>query len=514
MKKKALLHYNVLSLTLFSTMTMAAEVHSNTNPHSAAPFIDAHLASTEESVECMAVDDSKENTWNIGEFCFTSNIHLPKTNFSRPVTPTRSAKFKVLLNPINRTSGAECISSRNTSAKNEKTGGFCLASDINTSLSGIANFSVANELPVTGMQFMQVVFKDGSTLDSKVQIGAECSSAGGSTSTPESTDSFCMASDLSRSTTAFANFAVANGIPVVGLQFLQVMFEEGETSNTPGTRTQCGSMGGSTAETGNTGGFCLASNLSTSTAGFTSFSMAHDIPVSDLQFLQVTFEDVRSYDAHLSSSDQGTQVGAECISVDGSSASIGNPKAFCLASDLIESVINSADIAITNDLPVSGMQYLQIKFADGDSINHLSFPSIDAKCISGDGSNATASNPTGFCLVSDLINSTTESANISIANDLPITALEFLQVPSKNTPPFVGTNNSQGAKMPEGMFISGFKKFPFNAIPGKLSNLKLSSQRRKNQTPFFHLSNKTKGIEINSIPYWQTYPHLGLSLGR
>lgn len=511
-KKKTLLQ-SALSLTLFSTISVAADFYSEIEFKNTTPSLDTFLAATGERAECMTLDDLKAGAWNVGEICFATNIQSPITKLIDTIIKARVTSLKALGD--GSTLGAECISDGGSAAASEEIGGFCLAADLNTSIADTANFSVANELPVAGMQFLQVLFKDGSTLGGSSPIGAECISSGGSASAPENAEGFCLASDLSRSTSAFANFAVANGLPVAGLQFVQVLFADGGGGSTSNTGTECVSIGGSTATTGATGGFCLASDLSTSTAGFANFSIAHDIPVSDLQFLQVTFADTSPSGGSFSSLGAGAPTGAECISVDGSIAAVDNSSGFCLVSDLINSSIDSAGMTIANNSPVSGMQFLQVKFANSGELPS-SFAST-AECVSDDGSKAAAGNPGGFCLVSDLINSTVESANISVANDLPVMSWEFLQVPSTDTPPLVGSNNPLGAGVPMGVVVSGFEEIPFIPTPDDIVTPKSPSILKDivgNQIPFFHLSNQTDGIELNSTPYWRTYPNIGLWIGR
>jgi hypothetical protein len=296
-----------------------------------------------------------------------------------------------------------------------------------------------------------------------------------------------------------------------------VLFADGGGGAASNAGTECVSIGGSSATTGTTGGFCLAADLSTSAAGFANFSVAHDATVSDLQFLQVTFEDASGSDRLFSSPGAGAPVGAECISVDGSIAAINDPNGFCLVSDLIESTIDSAGLTFANKLPVSGMQFLQVKFANGGEAP--SSLSSTAECVSDDGSTAAAGNPGGFCLVSDMVNSTVESANFTVANDLPVMSWEFLQVPSKDAPPLVGSNNPLGVGVPKGVVISGFEEFPF--IPTQDGNLdtetpppSILDNNLVNQAMFFHLSSQTNGIEPFSTPYWRTYPNIGLWVGR
>ena len=506
---------SALSLALFSNLSIAADSDSNAEFKDTSPPLDSMLVTTNELMKCSTINDSTATIWNTGEICFASDI----TTTSATNSQTKPIYTKGLQNLLRDSSsiGAKCTSDGGSTAASESLGGFCLATDLNSSIANSANFSVANEIPVVGMQFLQVVFKEGGALGGSAPIGAECISSGGSTSAPENAEGFCLASDLSRSTAAFANLAVANGLPVASLQFVQVLFADGGGGDASTSGTECVSIGGSTATTGTTGGFCLAADLSTSAAGFASFSVAHDATVSDLQFLQVTFEDASESGRVFSALGAGAPIGAECVSVEGSIAAINNPNGFCLVSDLIESSTDSAGLTLANKLPVSGMQFLQVKFADGGE-SPPSFSST-AECVSDGGSTAAAGNPGGFCLVSDMINSTVESASITVANDLPVMSWEFLQVPSKDAPPLVGSDNPLGIGIPKGVVVSGFEEIPF--IPTAEDNTEIETEipaivdnSLVNQAAFFHLSNQTNGIEPFSTPYWRTYPNIGLWVGR
>ncbi|MCF6202911.1 MAG: hypothetical protein L3J59_04455 [Methylococcaceae bacterium] len=510
MIKKNTLLKSALSLVLFSPFSMATE-------YTPTPLIDTVLVTTDALMNCSTINDSTATTWNTGEICFASDITTSAINLSTANSqskPIYTKGLKKLLRDSN-SDGANCASAGGSNSASESLEGFCLASDLNSSIANSANFSVANEIPVVGMQFLQVVFKEGGVLNSSMPIGAECISSGGSTSTPENAEGFCLASDLSRSTAAFANLAVSNGLPVASLQFVQVLFADGggAASN---AGTECVSIGGSSATTGTTGGFCLAADLSTSAAGFANFSVAHDATVSDLQFLQVSFEDAGGSGRLFSSPGAGAPVGAECISVNGSVAAINDPNGFCLVSDLIESTVDSAGLTFANKLPVSGMQFLQVKFANGGEESSLS---RTAECVSDDGSTAVAGNPGGFCLVSDMVNSTVESANFTVANDLPVMSWEFLQVPSKDAPPLVGSNNPLGVGIPKGVVISGFEEFPFiptqdDSLDTETTPPPILDNNLVNQATFFHFSSQTNGIEPFSTPYWRAYPNIGLWVGR
>ncbi len=501
---------SALFFTLSSSISMATDFYSHADFKTSitSASIDTLFFATDAWPECMMIDDSTAASWNLGEFCF---VDPSRTNLSIASSTRNRANLALSQNIFEGTegSGAECISDGGSAAASDKIGGFCLALDLNNSIKDFANFAVANELPVEGMQFLQATFGDGSTLASSAPISAECISAGGSISDSENAAGFCLASDLTKSTMAFANFAAANGISVVGLQFLQVVFADGGAfSSTGAGSAECASIGGSTAVTGNSGGFCLAADLSTSVAGFANFAVAHDVSITDLQFLQATFADRSG--GSLPSPGAGAPIGAECTSVEGSIAAIENPDGFCLVSDLIQSSIISADITIANDLPVSGMQFLQMKFADGGSLDELPSSLGGEECISGEGSSAVTGNTEGFCLVSDQISSAMESASISVANALPVIAWEFLQVPSEEVSPRAGFSDFLSASVPVSLVVSNLVALPFDftTLPSLLDIV-------HSQAPFLHLSNQINGTdEEYSAPYWQRYPYLGLWVGR
>lgn len=322
-----------------------------------------------------------------------------------------------------------------------------------------------------------------------------------------------MISSLKKSMTDFSVFSIANGLPIVGLQFLQVKFSDiNSLGGTPlSFDTECLSIGGSAAKTtGTAGGFCLASDLSTSAVESANFSVAHNAPVTDLQFLQVTFGGDSSTSGQLAPPGFGAPIGAECISVDGSIVVTENPEGFCLVSDLIGST-DSAAISVGNDLPVSGLQFLQVQFTEGSSSRNfppsfrLSTP-IGTECVSIEGSTAATGNAEGFCLVSDLINPTIGMANFSVANNLPVKAWEFLQVPSKDIARYGGSN--VGA--PVGVVVSDFIMAPFDLRYRSSALADFLGYKMQ----YFHLSDQTSGMEAYSIPYLNTYPHLGLEIGR
>ena len=52
--------------------------------------------------------------------------------------------------------GAQCVSVGGSTAATRDDGGFCLASDLSTSIMGIAKFAFANGLPAAGLQFLTI----------------------------------------------------------------------------------------------------------------------------------------------------------------------------------------------------------------------------------------------------------------------------------------------------------------------------------------------------------------------
>ncbi|MGH8605142.1 MAG: hypothetical protein ACREXR_20850, partial [Gammaproteobacteria bacterium] len=203
------------------------------------------------------------------------------------------------------------------------------------------------------------------------EFGAECESVDNSTAATWNAGEFCLASDHNTSTTSFADPAVVNEAAVAGSQLPRVPLREGsslsESRRSPSASAPmgpvCVSVGGSSAATRDEGegGFCLASDLSTSSAGFAKFAFANSLPAAGLQFLQITFADGGSPGG----SRHSPGAGAECASVGGSTAATGDGGRFCLVSDLSTSTAGFANLSVANELPVAGMQYLQVTFRDG-----------------------------------------------------------------------------------------------------------------------------------------------------
>ena len=380
MKKKATLLGSVLAVTVSSAPALAGDFNTPTGLQgtTASPVV---LGAKEFGAKCESVDNSTAATWNVGEFCLASDRNT-STDLADPAVANEAtvAGSQVPLRDGNSLSesrrspsasapmGPECVSVGGSTAATGDDGGFCLASDLSTSTTGIAKFAFANGLPAAGLQFLQITSRDGSQFVGSRPIGPKCVSAGGSTAATGDDGGFCLASDLNTSTATIAKFAFANGLPAAGLQFLQIAFADGGSPggspHSSGAGAKCVSIGGSTATTGDAGRFCLVSDLSTSTAGSANLSVANELPVADMQYLQVTFrEGSRSGpSAHASE-----PMGAECVSVDGSTATTGDA-GVCLASDLRTLTAGAANFAVANDLLVAGMQYLQVTFRDGSPL--------------------------------------------------------------------------------------------------------------------------------------------------
>jgi hypothetical protein len=345
-----------------------------------------------------------------------------------------------------------------------------------------------------------------------------CVSGGGSSAATkdEGEGAFCLASDLSTSSAGFAKFAFANSLPAAGLQFLQITFADrgspGGSRHSPGAGAQCVSAGGSTAATGDGGAFCLASDLSTSIAGFANLSVANDLPVAGLQYLQVMFRD----GSPLDESGHSPDAGAQCVSVDGSTATTGEAGEFCLASDLSTLTAGAANFAVANDLPVAGLQYLQVAFREGGSLDGSGHsPDDDAECVSVGGSTAATGNAGGFCLVSDRnTTSTAGFANLSVANDLPVAALQFVRVPFRDGSSLDGSRRIPSADAPMGVVISdpdrlSIRKLPIHRLfPPAVAGIADHPQR------YFRISKRKSGIAMHLSPHVRRHPRPVFWLSR
>jgi len=383
---------------------------------------------------------------------------------------------------------AKCLANGGSNAATGSAGGFCIASDLNTSTTELASFAVANETPVTGLQFLQVTLRDGSVLvgsselqDNETPMKAVCTSAGGSNA--GDAGAFCLAADLTRDN--LAAFSVANGLPVVGLQFLQVTFATTNSLTEPvkgdtNEATKCVSANGSTATTGNAGGFCLASDLGASTTGVANFSVANSLPVEGIHFLQVSFGDDSAPDEVRPGTDTPTVV--ECISPQGSTAVTGGARGSCLASDLSTLTKGSANFSLANNLSISNMQSLQAVFGGDGQLSESQKLGLSSECVSAKGSAATPADSKGFCLSSDRGASTMNFANFSMANALPVSALRFIQIPdqprglgylpNEDTPIGVVISNSNSLAIPALEGLSG-RDYHYFRIPQQESGIEI-----------------------------------------
>ena len=508
MKKKGTLLGSVLAVTVSSAPALAGDF--NTPPGlqgtTASPVV---LGAKEFGAKCESVDNSTAATWNVGEFCLASDRNT-STDLADPAVANEAtvAGSQVPLRDGSSLSesrrspsasapmGPECVSVGGSTAATGDGGGFCLASDLSTSTTGIAKFAFANGLPAAGLQFLQITSRDGSQFVGSRLIGPKCVSAGGSTAATGDDGGFCLASDLNTSTAAIAKFAFANGLPAAGLQFLQIAFADGGSPggapHSSGAGAKCVLIAGSTAATGDAGRFCLVSDLKTSSTSFANLSIANDLPVVGMQYLQVTFRDGSPLDGSGHSLDASEPMGAECVSVDGSTATTGDAGESCLASDLRTLTAGAANFAVANALLVASMQYLQVTFRDGSPLpgsDHS--PGAGAECVSVSGSTAATENRGGFCLVSDR-STKTGFANFAVANDLPVAALQFVRVPFRDGGSLDGSRGIPRADAPMGVVISD-PWLPIHRLsPPALAGIADHPQR------YFHISERRSGIVMHS----------------
>lgn len=406
----------------------------------------------------------------------------------------------------------ECLSDGGSAAATGKAGGFCLVSDLSSPTTDLVSFSVANGLPATGLQFLQITLRDGSILvgsreisDPDDPMSTTCVSAGGSTAATGSDRGFCLAADLA--TAIPAAFAVANGLPIAGVHFLQVMFAANNQLDTlsavdgdASIGAKCVSIDGSTAVTGNIGGFCLVSDLNISTEGDANFAVANALPVTSIHYLQVTFGDGNVLNPLRSHA--YPQLGVECVGVAGSSANTGGNGVSCLASDLYSSTTGTANISFANDLPIIGMQFLQATFADSGQLNERERDGASrvAKCVSDGGSMAIAGNAEGFCLVSDRSTPTIGFANLAFANDFPVASLHFLQIPFKDRRQQDGLGYLRGEGAPVGVVISDSVRTDLNH-----SFLPDIAGIAGYKNHYLRISQQKSGIKIPSDPRQRHY---------
>ena len=529
MKKKGTLLGSVLAVIVSSAPALAADFDTSaglqgTTP---SPLQNTALGAKEFGAECESVDNSTAATWNAGEFCLASDHNTSTTDLADPAANDADVAAPQLprvplrdgssLSESRRSpsagvpTGAQCVSVGGSTAATGDDGGFCLASDLSTSTTGIAKFAFANGLPAAGLQFLQATFRDGSQLagsrpfpSAGAPTGAQCV---GSTAATGDDGGFCLASDLSTSKAGIAQFAFANGLPAAGLQFLQITFADGGSfggsRHSPGTGAQCVSVDGSTAATGDGGRFCLVSDLNTSSTGFANLSVANDLPVAGMQYLQVTFRDGSPLDGSGHSPGAGAPMGAECVSVDGSTATTVEAGEFCLASALSTLTAGVANFAVANGLLVAGLQYLQVTFRDGSPLGGSGHsPGAGAECVSVGGSTAATGNAGGFCLVSDRNASKTGFANFAVSNDLPVAALQFVRVPFRD-------GSSPRAHAPMGVVISDPDRFRIQRLsPPALAGIADHPQR------YFRIGKRRSGIVMHLSPYGRRHPRPVFWLSR
>ena len=540
MKKKGTLLGSVLAVTVSSAPALAADFDTSAGLQATtpSPLQNTALGAKEFGAECESVDNSTAATWNAGEFCLATDSNTSTTGSADPAVVNDAA---VAASPLPRVRlrdgsslsesrpfpsasapmGPECVSVGGSTAATGDDGGFCLASNLSTSTTGIAKFAFANGLPAAGVQFLQITSQDGSQFVGSRPIpsagaptGPKCVSAGGSTAATGDDGGFCLASDLSTSTTGTATFAFANGLPAAGLQFLEITFADGGSPggsrHSPGTGAQCVSVDGSTAATGDGGRFCLVSDLNTSSTGFANLSVANDLPVAGMQYLQVTFRDGSPLDGSGHFPGAPEPMGAECVSVDGSTATTGDAGEFCLASDLRTLTADTASFAVANDLLVAGMQYLQITFRDGSPLGGSDHsPGAGAKCGSVGGSTAATGDAEGFCLVSDRNTSKTGFANFAIANDLPVATLQFVRVPFRDGGSLDGSPLISSAEPPMGVVISDPDWLPIPRLsPPALAGIADHPQR------YFPSSERASGIVMHLSPDERRHPRPVFWLSR
>lgn len=516
MIRKIILLTGICSITLFSASTIADvlyDLFSNLQKTSLSPVLETNIINNDGETNCTKIENSGVAGGNAGEICFTSNLDEPTSAGNLADTGLLLAPMVLQDFQFAGAPAAECISASGSTQATSSTIGFCMAADLSASETDIQNFSFKNDFPATGIQFIQAIFADGSIQTNSAQMGQECLSPDGSPASIEGENSggFCMISTLKKSITEFSTFSLANALPMVSLQFIQVQFKDisNQSESFSPSVVECQSVGGSAAQATGKDGFCLSSDLSNSTVKSANFSFAHNAPVTDLVFVQLTFSNSNLTDGQLLPSGLGAPIGAECISVAGSISAGGNLEGSCLVSDLIISATASANIALANDLPISGLQFFQASFAEQANSNQPppTLP-VRAECISMNGSIAATEKLNGFCLASDL-QTTTGSAVFTIANNLPVTSWEFIQVPSKDATPLSGSSNSASGEVPDGIAVSNNVALPFNlqAEDSLVYNL-------DPLTEYFHISNQTIGMEIHSTLYWRDYPNLAIWLGR
>jgi hypothetical protein len=412
----------------------------------------ASAAESRYCVVCVSVGGSNASTDDARGFCLASDLDTAAggvANFSAANTITVSGLNNIqtpasaFTSPAADSAGqVRCKSLGGSEASPEAGSGVCLAADLRMPGGDPVAFALANGSVVKGLQFMQVSFRGANgnpaQLPPASSVGpTDCQSASGSKSLTSSSGGFCMSADLVTSGSNKARFTVANDLPVAAVQFLQLSLDDqgSATSNTvPAAGTHCASAMGTNAASGLSSGFCLASDLSTANAALASFSFANLLPIKGLQFLQMTFADPAGANLEQQFWGSGSSSAGNCVSAKNSMASTGTEAGFCLASDLSSVQGDFAELAIANGLPIASMQFLQATFSIDSALANLTGPPgrydlTTAHCVSAGGTSSGAANPSGFCLAADRGKADSGLANLTLANDLPVTALQFLQIP-------------------------------------------------------------------------------------
>ncbi len=450
-EKKGALLGSVLAVTVSSAPALAADFNTaaglkGTTP---SPFRNAVLGAKKFGAECESVDNSTAATWNVGEFCLASDHNRSATDLADPAVAKDDAVAgsRVPLKDggshsesrrspsAGAPTGPECVSAGGSSAAtaDEGEGGFCLASDLRTSAASSAKFAFANSLPAVGVQVLQVTSRDGS------------------------------------------QFVGSRPIPSAGVPMGPV----------------CASAGGSSAATADEGegAFCLASDLRTSTTGIAKFAFANSLPAAGVQFLQITFADRGSPGG----SRHSPGAGAECVSIDGSTAATGNTGGFCLVSDLNTST-GFANLSVANGLPVAGMYYLQVTFRDGSRSPGPGVP-MGVQCVSLDGSAATTGDGGEFCLASDLRTPKKAFANFAVANRLLVAGMQYLQATFRDgSSPFGASGHSPGGGA-ECVSVGGS-----TAATGNTGGFCLVSDRNTSKTGFANFA-VANGLPVAALQF-------------
>ena len=208
MIRKITLLTSVCTIALFSETTISDDLY---NPFSIfqktslPPVLEVNLNNNNENADCTKIKDSGV----AGEICLNSEIDGSATDFLMGtdllLAPMVLQDFQFAVSPP----AAECISASSSSQATSSSIGFCMAADLSATDTDIQHFSFKNDLPATGIQFMQAIFADGSTQTSSAQMSQECLLPGGSPASVEGENSggFCMISSLRKSITEFSSFS-------------------------------------------------------------------------------------------------------------------------------------------------------------------------------------------------------------------------------------------------------------------------------------------------------------------